>query len=194
MKHIIRERGSLLKAILTSILLVVLTTGLLYPNMFWYIPIFGGLISIIGILLKRKVLITFGMVLIGALFFLNNLTVSPSNIILLIGLFVLLYGAIIYLIDLVRMDMMWRNSKGDTGDTFRRYRKNWNRSIIKRLSFVFLLSILTSIMISWTASFEFWGRMGNNVLLGVSALFTLAILFFLYVLFIKLPTLYGPGE
>lgn len=184
-----------MKAILISILLVVLTTSLLYPSPFWYLPIIGGLISITGILLKRKVLITLGMMLIVAIFFLNERPVSLStfDIFILIGLLVLLYGAIIYLIDLVRMDMIWRNSKGDISDTFRRYRKNWNRSIIKSLSLVFLLSLLTFI-ISWIGSFDFWIRINNSILLGVSVLFTLCIIILLYVLFIKIPELYNLGD
>jgi len=184
-----------LKAILGITLLVLFIISLLYPGMFWYLPIVGGLVSITGILLKSKILITSGIVFIGVIFFLSNLTIerSPFNIILLIGFFVLFYVVIVYLNELIRMDMISRNFKGDIGNNLQLYKKNWRRSIIRNLSFVFLLSLL-AFMISWMGALEFWILMDNIALLGVSAFFTLCMLFLLYILFIKMLTLYKQGE
>jgi len=192
---VLPKRRPFWKAILTSILLVLIIVLLLYPGTFWYLPFFGGVISIIGIILKWKILITSGMVFTGTIFFLSNLNMvlSPINIILLIGLFVLLYGTITYLNHLVKIDMIKRDSQGDLEDTLDRYMKNWNRSIIKNLSFVYLLA-LVAFMISWIGSFEFWVQMDNIVLLGVSSIFILGILLLLYVLFIKVPTSYKSDE
>jgi len=193
-RHFLRKRQFLLKAVLTSTLLVLLIISLLYPGTFWYLPIFGGLVSITGILLKSKILITSGIVFIGVIFFLSNLAIerSPFNIMLLIAFFVLFYSVIVYLNDLIRMDMICKDFKEDIGNTLHRYRKNWRKSIIKNLSFIFLLSLL-AFMISWIGSFEFWILMDNIVLLGVSVFFTLCMLFLLFILFIKIPTLYKQG-
>jgi len=189
------KRAPFWKAILTSILLVLVITILLYPGTFWYLPIIGGLVSTLGVIFKWKILITSGIVFTGTIFFLNSLDMllSPVNIMLLIGLFVLLYGAITYLNHLVKMDMIKRDSEGGIEDTLNRYMKNWNRSILKSISFVYLLALL-AFMISWIGSFEFWTQMENVVLLGVSSIFILGILLLLYVLFIKIPILYKSDE
>jgi len=193
--YMLRKRGFFLKAILSTTLLVLLIIGLLYPGRYWYFPIFGGLVSIIGILFKSKILITSGIVFIGAIFFLSNLTIerSPFNMILLIAFFILFYGVIVYLNDLLRRDIICKDFRGNIGNTLYRYRKNWNRSIIKNLSFVFLIAI-SAFMVSWIGTFEFWVRMENIVLLVISALFILGIQLLLYILFIKIPTFYKSGE
>lgn len=190
MNNIINERAFLLKAILTCLLLVIIITSLLYPSRFWYLPIFGGLISIMGIGLRRKTLVTSGIILIGGIFFLSNLTIilTTFNIILLVGLFILIYGAIIYMNDMVRLDIISTNYEGNIADTFDQYRKNWNRSIFKNLSLVLLLSLL-AVMISWIGSSDFWIQINNILLLGLSVLFTLIILILLYILFVKIPEL-----
>jgi len=191
----IPKRQPFWKAILTSSLLVLLIISLLYPVTFWYLPIVGGLVSIAGIIFKLKSLVSSGVVFIGSIFFFSKITMqlSPVNIILLIWLFVLLYAAIIYLNHLVKMDIIKRDSQGDIEDTLSRYMMKWNRSIIKSLILVYLLALL-AFMIAWIGSFEFWIRMENIVLLGFSSIFTLAILVLLYVLFIKIPTLYKLEE
>jgi len=195
LREILYERRSFWKAILTVFLLILIMMGLVYPGAFWFLPMIGGVVSITGILLKRKILITSGIVFIGAIFFLSNLVIalSPFNVMLMISIFILLYGAIIYLNNLVRMDIIWRDSQGGIEETFDRYKKNWNRSIIKNLSFAFLLALL-AFLISWIGTFEFWVQIDNMLLLGISSLFTLVILGLLYILFIKLPSFYQSGE
>jgi len=189
-KNNLPKRSPFWKAILTSILFVLIIIIFLYPGTFWYLSIIGGLISIAGIIIKWKILITSGIIFTGTIFFLSNLdmVLSPINIILLVGLFVLLYGAITYLNHLVKMDIIKRDSQGDI--ELNRYMKNWNRSIIKNLSLVYLLALL-AFMVSWIGSFEFWIRMENIFLLGVSSIFTLGILLLLYIVFIKIPTIYA---
>lgn len=170
-------------------------TSLVYPWTFLFLLMIGGVVSITGILLKRKILVTSGIVFMGAIFFFSNLAIalSPFNMMLVISTFILLYGAIIYLNNLIRIDIIWRDTQGGIEDTFDRYKKNWNRSIIKRLSFAFLLSLL-AFLISWVGTFEFWIQIDNMLLLGISSLFTLVVLGLLYILFIKLPSFYQSGE
>jgi len=175
--------------------MVILITSLLYPDQFWHLPILGGSVSIIGTLLKRRILISSGIAFIGTVFFLSNLglVLSFSNIFLLITVLIVLYGFIVYLNNLIKRDIIWKNNQGDIGDTFHHYRKNWNRSVIKNLSLAFLLALI-AFMISWIGSFDFWIGMENIILLGVSSVLTFALLALLYILFIKLPSLHKSEE
>ncbi len=194
-RDVLYENRFFLKAVLTVFLLTSIIIALVYPWAFWFVTMLGGVVSVTGILLKRKILITFGIVFMGATFFLSNLAVelSPFDAISVIGMFMLLYGAIIYLNNMVRIDIIWRESHEGIEDKFDRYMKKWNRSVIKSLSFAFLLALLAFI-IAWIGTFEFWIQLENIVLLGASSLFTVVILGLLYILFIKLPSFYRSGE
>ncbi len=190
---ILDERQPLWGFTLSLVLLITLTTGLLYPGGFWFIPLISGLLAIIGFGFKKRVLVTIGIVLIGAVIFLRALPLqlTPLVIMVLIGLFVVLYSAIVYMNDLVRTDMILKDSEDGIKEIHKRYSRKRNVVMIKNMSLAFFLAFI-AFMTSWTGTLEFWIEMENIFLLGISGLIILLILFLLYVVFVKFLSLYEP--
>ncbi|MEF8874783.1 MAG: hypothetical protein V5A88_08990, partial [Candidatus Thermoplasmatota archaeon] len=69
----LRKRRAFLKAVLILAFLVILTALFVYPAQIWVIAVIGGAVSAVGAFFKEKILITLGIVAIGAIFYIVNL-------------------------------------------------------------------------------------------------------------------------
>ncbi len=190
-RALVRKRRALLLAILILVFLVIITTIFTYPGQIWFVAIIGGAVSIAGTFLKEKILITLGIVGIGATFYLSNLgwNVSLFNIILLTAFFMLFYGADIYVYEFSRLDIILKETKGEADKHLVRYMKKWRFTAVKYLVVSFLVAATASI-VSLAASFDQSIYHGQMIPFAASVLFAVSALVLTFILIVKLPTLY----
>ncbi|MBS3817841.1 MAG: hypothetical protein KGY76_09810 [Candidatus Thermoplasmatota archaeon] len=187
----IRRRRALLQAVLILIFLVGITSFFTYPAQIWFVSIIGGAVSAVGVFFKRKMLITTGIVAIGATYYFSNinLEISPFNIILFSGFFILFYGCGLFVHEFTRLDIILKGSKGERDELLEQYIKKWKFSAFKYLALSFLVAFTAS-MISIVTSFDQSVYQGETIPFAASLLFAVSAIVLTFLLIVKLPALY----
>lgn len=188
---LLRERRAFIQAVMVLTFLVIITALFTYPAQIWFVVIIGGVTSAAGVFLKRKMVITAGILVIGTIFYLShlNLDISSVNIILLIGFFILFYGCGIYVHEFARLDIILKESRGEADKHFEQYMKKWKFSAFKYLTLSFLAAVTASLT-SVSASFDRGVYQGQTIIFAASLLFAVSVLILTFILIVKLPTLY----
>ncbi len=191
LRLLIRKRRAFIKALLILVFLVMMTVLFTYPSQIWFIAVIGGSISAIGVFFKGKILITSGILAIGATFYAANLNlhISLSNMILLTGFFILFYGCGIYVYEFSRLDIILNGSEDAADERLKQYMKKWKVSAFKYLSLAFLIATIASV-VSMVATIDQSVYQGQTIHFTTSILFALLSLVITFILIVKLPGFY----
>jgi len=179
-----------MKAFFVLIFLILVTTIFLYPAFVWYLPITGAIVSGLGVLLKKKSLIVIGVFSTAGIFYIHSLDapLSFSTIFIITGYFILFYGSMVYMEELMMRGMIMKETKGDLSDMVAksRYRKEWNRTLFGNLVFGLFIAFIGSVIL-WAGSFDFSDYVDHPITFIATLFFIIFSLFLIYVLMIKLP-------
>lgn len=165
----------------------VVTALFTYPTSYWFLPVIGGLVSISGVFLKKRVLNNLGIMVTGVSFYVLNryLDFTDLNLIVILGVFFALYASW----NLANREVLVRSIKKDTSGKKRNrmlneFKISWNKNLI--------LNLLLAFAISWggiyTARYSALDIELNSMnAIPLSIFFGVLIFAIIYVLIEKLP-------